>query len=146
MSIGPTSELKRINYLTAEIDAAYHQASLKLGLSDSESMILYAICNQGEECLLQDILRLSGMRKQTVNSALRKMESEHLLYLVTADGKKKKVCLTPEGKALTERTTLRLIQMENEIFGAWSKEDRTRYLELTQKFLSDFLEKLSSLS
>ena len=146
MSICPTSELKRINYLTAEIDAAYHQTSLKLGLSDSASMILYAICNQGEECLLQDILRLSGMRKQTVNSALRKMESEHLLYLVTADGKKKKVCLTPEGKALAERTTLRLIQMENEIFQGWPPEDRTRYLELTQKFLSDFLEKLSALS
>ena len=36
-----TAELKRFNYLTNEIDAAYHEAALHLGLSDSALMILY---------------------------------------------------------------------------------------------------------
>jgi hypothetical protein len=42
-----TSELKRLNYLTSEIDAAYHEAARKLGLSDSTMMVLYAACNNG---------------------------------------------------------------------------------------------------
>lgn len=47
--------MKRFNYLTTEIDAAYHEAALKLGLSDSAMLILYAICNSGDECPLSDI-------------------------------------------------------------------------------------------
>lgn len=68
--------MKRFNYLTTEIDAAYHEAALKLGLSDSAMLILYAICNSGDECPLSDIPHLSGISKQTVNSALRKLEHE----------------------------------------------------------------------
>ncbi len=45
-----TSELKRLNYLTSEIDAAYHEAARKLGLSDSTMMVLYAACNNGGAC------------------------------------------------------------------------------------------------
>ena len=84
-------EMKRFNYLTTEIDAAYHEAALKLGLSDSALLILYTICNCGEACLLHDITRLSGISKQTVNSALRKLEDEGVVYLESFSGRKKKV-------------------------------------------------------
>ena len=56
-----TAELKRFNYLTNEIDAAYHEAARKLHLSDSALIILYTICNYGDSCLLSDIHRLSGI-------------------------------------------------------------------------------------
>ena len=76
-----TSELKRLNYLTSEIDAAYHEAARKLGLSDSTMMVLYAACNNGGSCLLSDICKISGTSKQTINSALRKLEADGLIYL-----------------------------------------------------------------
>ena len=41
-----SKEMKRYNYLVGEIDAVYHEASLKLGLSDSALNILYAICDE----------------------------------------------------------------------------------------------------
>lgn len=69
-----TTQVKRFNYLMNEIDTAYHEAALKLGLSDSASMILYTICNLGGSCLLSDIYGLSGISRQTLNSALRKLE------------------------------------------------------------------------
>ena len=138
-------EMKRYNYLTTEIDAAYHDAALKLGLNDSSMLILYTICNNGEECLLNDITRLSGISKQTVNSALRKLEGEDVVYLENFNGRMKKVCLTDKGKNLVKNTVLRVVKIENEIFASWSEEERKVYLELTQKYLSSFKEKIKEL-
>ena len=140
-----TEEMKRFNYLTTEIDAAYHEAALKLGLSDSALLILYTICNCGEACLLHDITRLSGISKQTVNSALRKLEDEGVVYLESFSGRKKKVCLTEKGKAFVKDTVLRVIEIENEIFGSWAEAERTLYIELTQRYLSSFKEKIKEL-
>ncbi len=49
------SRIHRINYLNAELDALYHQASLKLGLTDSASIVLYTIYDNGEDFLPADI-------------------------------------------------------------------------------------------
>lgn len=138
-------EMKRFNYLTAEIDAAYHEAAFKLGMSDSAMMILYAICNHGEECLLYDIIRLSGISKQTVNSSLRRLEDENIVYLEAFGGRKKKVCLTEKGKELVKNTVLRVIEIENEIFASWEEEERRLYIELTQRYLVAFKEKIKEL-
>ena len=56
-----SKEMNRYNYLVSEIDSVYHEAALRLGLSDSALNILYAICDNGEGCLLQDISFYTGM-------------------------------------------------------------------------------------
>ena len=141
-----TPEMKRFNYLSNEIDAAYHEAALKLGLSDSVMLILYAICNNGDKCLLSDIIRLSGVSKQTVNSSLRKLENEGIIYLENFKGRKKSVCLSEKGKTLVKNTVFRVIEIENEIFGSWSEEELRLYIELTEKYLHSFKEKIEELS
>lgn len=139
-----SEDMKRFNFLTAEINELYHEAAAKLGLTDSAMLILYTICSSGEECPIGDVIRLCGISKQTVNSALRKLESESIVYLETIDGKKKKVCLTEKGKILVKRTVLKLIDIENEIFDSWTHEDRLKYISLTQKYLAQFKEKTKS--
>lgn len=57
----------------------------------------------------------------------------------------KKVCITEHGKRLAKRIVFRLIGMENEILGSWSKEERKTYMELTQRYLNSFKEKLKEL-
>lgn len=133
---------KRFNHLSNEIDAAYHEASLKLGFSDSALMILYTICNFGDSCLLSEINKLSGMSRQTINSALRHLEADKIVFLETFDGKKKKVCLTDKGRELAAKTALRLIRIENEIFDSWTQEEQDLYLGLTEKYLKAFREKI----
>lgn len=109
-------EMRKFNYLIGEIDAAYHKASQKLGLS--------------------------GTSKQTINSALRKLEVEGVVRLESLTGRRKKVCLTPQGKALADNTVSRLIEIENEIFSSWSKQERELYLRLTQRYLISIKEKI----
>lgn len=141
-----TTPLKRFDHLTNEIDAAYHEAALRLGLSDSALMILYTICTFGSSCLLRDINRLSGVSKQTINSALRRLEADGVVFLETLDGRKKRVCLTEKGMELADRTAVRLIKIENDIFSSWPKKEREMYLELTQKYLDHFREKIKDLT
>lgn len=133
--------MKRYNYLLGEMEAVYHEMSLRLGLSDSAMIVLYTICDQGDQCPLQDICRYSGLSKQTVNSALRKLEAEGVLYLKSAGSRNKTVCLTKQGMDLAERTAMRIMQAENEIFASWPKQDVENYLELTEHFLTALQEK-----
>ena len=58
--------LRRINYLSAEINSLYHQAAVKLGLSDSVMHIMYMLYDNGGSFMLSDICRVSGISKQTV--------------------------------------------------------------------------------
>ena len=146
MPVPDKQPLHRYNHLVSEIEAVYHEISLRLGVSDSTMIVLYTICDQGGSCLLQDICRYSGLSRQTLNSALRRMEEQGLLYLMPVDQKSKRACLTKTGDALAQRTALRLMQAENAIFSSWAPEDVERYLELTGRFLQGLREKARELA
>lgn len=136
-------EMKRFDLLLSEIDASYHDAALRLGLSDSAMLILYTICSYDGECLLSDIA--SRVSKQTINSALRKLEAEEIVYLEVFAGRKKKVYLTEKGRQFAKATVLRVIQAEKEIFDSWSEEERSIYIDLTQRYLAAFKKKVKEL-
>ena len=97
MAKNRSREIHRINYLTSEMDALYHQASVKMGISDSVSIVLYHLYDVGGACLLREILSSSGISKQTVNSALRNLEARGLLCLEAYNGRSKRVILTQAG-------------------------------------------------
>ena len=145
MRIHTSNDMKRFNYLISETDAAYREMTKKLGLSESAMIILYTICDNGDSCLLKDICHFSGIHKQTINSAILKLEAEEILYLESADAKSKKVCLTEKGRRLAEHTAMRMIQAENEIFASWSEADVEQYLLLTERFLMGFREKTNEM-
>ena len=125
--------MKRLNDLICETDAAYHEASVRLGIADSVMQILYTI---------QEIRRRTGISKQTLNSALRKLENEDVLYLAQGDGRKKKICLTAEGERKARETAGRLIQAEDEILSSWTEEEIEIYLKLTERYLREFRVKI----
>ena len=139
------NQVKRINYLHSEINNVFHEMSQQMGLSDSISCILYTICNFGDSCLLTDIINMTGIPKQTVNSALRKMEGDGYLQLETTQTRRKKVVLTEAGKLLAQKTAEQMIRMENEIYASWTEEERQLHLALTQRYLDQLKEKAKEL-
>lgn len=128
---------KRYNYLLGEINSIYHDMALKLGLSNSAMNILYTICDNDGECLLRDICRYSGLSKQTINSALRKLEEDDIVKLINTTHKYKTVTLTNKGKELAYSTVMVILQMENSIYNSWSPEDVDMYLKLTERYMND---------
>lgn len=132
-----SGEMRRCNHLSAEIDAVYHLMSKSMGMSDSEMMLLYTVYGNGGSCPLKEVTLCSGVSKQTLNSALRKLEAEGTVLLESADAKHKTVVLTEKGAELCGRTVSRIISAENEILSSWESEDVERYLALTERFLCD---------
>lgn len=140
-----SKDMKRYNYLVSEIDAAYHESSFRLGVSDSVLRILYTICDEGESCPLTDISRKTGLCKQTVNSAVHKLEKDGIVFLEAADGKSKNVCLTEKGVSFSQKTVTKIMDIENDIFASWESSDVEKYLELTEKYLRALKDKINTL-
>ena len=134
------AHLRRFNHLIGEIDALYHEAALNFGMPDSAMRVLYTVCVEGGSCPIAEIIRQCGMSKQTLNSALRRLEEEGTIVLQADSDRRKRVCLTDRGKALAERTVRWLIDVENSIFEAWTQQERDGYISLTQRYL-DALQK-----
>lgn len=109
-------------------------------------IVLYTILDMGDPCPLREICRSAGISKQTVNSALRRLEADGMIYLENTDGKNKNVCLTEEGQKFSEQTVRKIIKMENDIFASWPKEDVEQYLALTERYLQNFREQLPFLT
>ena len=140
-----SEQLQYYNLLTSEIDEAYHNASLKLGLSDSAMMILYALCSRENPCPLLEIAKLTGISRQTIHSAIKELEAQGILTLESPGGRRKLVRLTEEGMELAEKTAGRLIKIENEIFDSWTGEELEQYIRLTGRYLEQFREKTGRL-
>ena len=126
-------KVHRINCLTEEVDSLYHQAALRLGVSDSVLFVLYMLHINGEKCLLYDTYKESGISKQTINSAVRKLENEGIVYLEKHNGKTKIVCLTEKGKNYVGQTAAKLAEAECQAFSDWSEEEIDMYLQLIMK-------------
>ena len=62
-----------------------------------------------------------------------------------AGPKKKDICLTEAGRALAERTALRLIAVENAIFDGWPAQEVEQYLALAEKYLRAFRGEIKNL-
>lgn len=127
-------KVHRVNCLVNDLDMIYHQAARKLGVSDSVLCILYVIYEKGDRCLLHDICSASGISKQTINSAIRKLETEEILYLEQDKGKNKRICLTEKGKAYVDKTAACLYEAECSVFSEWPEEEFELYLTLMKKY------------
>ena len=73
------NEVHRINYLTTEMESLYHAASLRMGISDSTSIILYSIYDNNGTCLLNDICKKLKLGKNEVIS-LRSKAINHFKH------------------------------------------------------------------
>ena len=138
-------EIHRINYLTSETEALYHQASLKLGITDSVSIVLYTIYDTVGSCLLSDIYKKSGISKQTVNSAIRSLEKDDILYLQPYKGKAKKVVLTEKGQGYLNATVAKLYEAEVRALDCWSAEEIDTYIHLMGKYADCFRRQIETL-
>lgn len=128
----------RVNCLASDLDALYHQAALKLGLSDSVMFVLYLVYERNGKCPLNTICKETSISKQTINSAIRKLEGEGVIYLEQTGGRAKTVCLTEKGREYAESTVARLFHAERSAFDGWTAKEIEQYLRLMEKYNEHF--------
>lgn len=138
MNVQGCDQIHQINHLASEMESLYHQASLKLGITDSVSIVLYTIHTTVGICLLGDVCKKSGASKQTVNSAIRRLEADGILYLEQYSGRAKKIVLTEKGKKYVDKTVAKLYEAEVRAFESWTEKETTTYISLMKKYVDCF--------
>lgn len=125
--------IQRINQINDEINCLYHAASTKIGLADSEMMILYLL-HDHEKLSQSDIIQRTGMTKQTVNSAIRRMEKDGWIHLGKRTQHRRIISLTLLGKQVLQQVLGPFIQAEEKIFDDWSQEEINLFLKLNCRY------------
>ena len=145
MHAAGSEQVHRLNYLAGELNAAYHQVALKFGMPDSTLNVLYALVDGGGSCTLADIYHSYDISKQTVNSAIRRLEKDGIIVLSPYRGKTKLVSLTEAGQRYVANTVSRLYEAERSILETWTEEEIHMHIALTEKYLADFKARLETL-
>lgn len=137
-------EIGQYTHLAGEINALYHAAAVRTGVSDSVQNILYVVLDKGGRCLQSEISRLTGISRQTINSAIRRLQADGIIRLEPGGGRNTVVCLTDAGRTYAAEKVGPLLEAENKIWNEWTAEERQQYLTLTEKY-RDALKKHLSL-
>lgn len=128
--------LKKFNNLFSSFSELYHSIALKMDFSDSEFFILYSIAlYEDEDCFQKNIVYDFHISKQTINSAIKKLEKEGYIYLEKVNGKDKKIILTDIGKQVVNEKVIPLIEYELNAFEEMDRKEIENFIKSGEKYL-----------
>lgn len=134
------------NSLFKEMTDIYHNIALKLEISDSAFLILYAIVELGCGCTQKDIAQMYYMSKQTINSSIKNLEKSGYIALKQDKGNNKQIFLTTLGEKLAQEKIKPVIKIENDVFAQMSFDESQKLLKLTKKYTDLLKEKTEVIS
>ena len=129
--------LLQFNGLWKEMDEIYHLLARHYGLSDCALWILYILRESEDIHTQRKICEQLSLSKQTVNSALKKLEVDGYIKLEALAGsqKNKQVLLTDAGLRFAEQTVDHILIMETNAFESFPIEERVVFLRLLKKYI-----------
>ena len=77
---------QRLNKNYNELNGLYHDISMKLGLSDSESMVMYMLYDIQEPLTQSDIVKATGLSKQEKDTEIRRERKNDFRGLDVGEG------------------------------------------------------------
>ncbi len=127
--------LSKYNGLLKENDELYRNAAKAMALSDCTFWILYSLRDSGTEITQSDLGTTLYLPKQTINSALKKLESDGFIELLAGnDRRSKRIRLTEKGTLLAEQTADHVISAELEALNGLTNRERETFIDLFQKY------------
>lgn len=138
------SELKEFNSLYKEWGEIYHKISVKLGLSDSEFLIFYALVELNID-RQKDIADYFCISKQTINSSVKKLVNAGIIELKAVKGRDMQVIFTETGKKFAQEKIIPIVDIEKSALAALGQKDSRELLRLTRKHLDIFKEQVKQI-
>jgi len=127
--------LKQFNSVMKDIDDIYRGIAKKYGMGECSFWIIYTLRLAGEPMTQSSICAQMYQPKQTVNSAIKKLESDGIIQTVFHEDKRKKfIFLTDKGKAIARNTADMIIDAEMQSFGRFSGEKQNLLLEMLRNY------------
>lgn len=127
--------LREYNTIFKENDFVYLSAGKSLGIPNCTLWILYILRTEEKDVTQKEICDDFYYPKQTVNSALKKLESDGYITLSEMpDRRSKKITLTESGKKLAEKTADRLIEAETAALSELTDSERESFFGIYKKY------------
>lgn len=125
-----------IDRLFRETDRLYYTIAKGCGLSECAYWVMYAIKEAEGRTTLRQVCERWSYSKQTVNSAVKRLEGRGLVTLEFEPGsrKNKMVLLTAAGRKLCEEKIGPAMEAERRAFGSLEPEEREALLRLVEKY------------
>lgn len=130
-----------LDLLYNEVDKLYHAYARGCGLSDCAYWMLYDLERAGGSLPLSKLGDSWSYSKQTINSALKSLETRGLIELAFIEGsrKSKVATFTDEGRAFSTERIIPAIHAEERAFSALTKQEQAELVRLVRRY-ADALE------
>lgn len=127
--------LEKYNRICRDQNELYHAVVLRCGLSDCAFWLLYTLREMGTHLIQRELSAIVCQPKQTVHSALKKLEREGYVRMTEGrDRRSRYVALTERGQQLARRVIDPVLSAETEAFGCMSEEEQRLFLALLLRY------------
>ena len=117
------------NQLLKECDNIYHEAAVRAGLSDCAFWILHALWEENCPLTQSEIGDNASLPRQTVNSALKKLEKDGYLILEKVSGKMgKSIHLTEKGEQFANIHIAPITAAEERVCAQFTQQEQDAFL------------------
>lgn len=137
------ARLGRYNQLCRGYDDIYRQAALEAGISFVPYYILLMLCSSDTPQTQSDIQKNSFYPKQTINSAVLRLQKLGYLTL-QPQGRQKLLTLTDSGVEFCQQKVFPVLNAEQESFMELSPAEQEQLLLTTEKHLRLFRQRVAA--
>ena len=140
-----TEWCKEYNRIYNEYSELYHALALSCNMSDTQYWIMYTAYTSEGIVTQNDLAKLLGSPKQTINSAVSKLMSNSYVKLEQrlGTGNFKSVELTAEGRRFCEKYIDPMLHAEEKAMNKFSDAELKEFLQLCNKRLENIKKELS---
>lgn len=136
--------LSEYNDIMKENDNIYRDIAKKFGLSECAFWILYFLRTDKNALTQSDIRSSMYQSKQTVNSALKNLETNGYIELIHVnDQRSKQINLTEKGMELAERTADKIIIAEQDAILELTEAEQEKFISLFRKYTEALKQKMN---
>lgn len=128
--------LIRYNHIFKDTDKIYHNFAKSYGLSDCAFWILYLLRETDTQYTQAEICNMLSLPRQTVNSALKNLQSEGYISLTPVENNKKSkiLVLTEKGEVLAKNSADMVLKAEIKVLRQFSENELQLFLSLSEKY------------
>lgn len=120
------------------MNGVYRNIAKHYNMSSCQFWILYALSVEAKPLTQTELRSYLTEPKQTIHSALHKMEQDEIIVLKQTSGKKKYYELTEKGKSLAQETVNLVITHEIQALDTFKSKERETLIYLLGKYIDEF--------
>ncbi len=127
-------KLYEYNNVLKSVDESYRNVAKRYGLSEAAFWTLYTLRMEPGNITQSDVCDVLYQPKQTVNSALKRLESKGYITLTPTGAHSKNISFTESGIKLCEQTVDKVIEAECETLREMTDEEKENLIALQKLY------------